>query len=61
MVNNLRRRGKNEIASTFKAFQDRFFNAIIHAPKKKSMKNIERFLDGNKQCFVFFCIFASKT
>ncbi len=55
MVNKLRRRGK------FEAFHTEKTKAITLASKKKSMKKIESFLDGNKRCFVFFCIFASKT
>jgi hypothetical protein len=55
MVNNLRRRGK------FEAFQTKKSKAITLASKKESTKNIESFLDGNKQYFDFFCIFASKT
>ena len=55
MVNNLRRRGK------FEAFQTEMSKAITLASKKKSTKNIESFLYGNKRFFVFFCIFATKT
>ena len=54
MVNNLRRRAK------FEAFQTEKSKAIKYAKKGKH-KKYRKFLDGNKQYFDFFCIFATKT